>query len=258
MKKTSILIAMFAVITAASAARAEIDFDGRATSAITFMEAVKAIEVSQDIKPAQEKLVWPLEDMPCASASMCGGMHYLADDCTCKPLPGYEDFYNHISSSAWWASALEDASRQPPAGVQRRAAVRNLAGYYQVRKDLHDIILAQFNVHDNFSSNIFHVLQDEKTVILHNANGVYLVNGNTLYGTNNKELARNVMEGMGRRTRMGLEDVGLAIIIGCAFSDDCREDVANYIENLHDDEHDTYHNNHDGSNPNYEVNKKVN
>ena len=56
---------------------------------------------------------------------------------------------------------------------------------------------------------------------------------------------------------MGVDDIALAAVLGCVFSDDCREDVANYIENLHDDEYDTYHNNHDGSNPDYEVNKKV-
>jgi len=268
MKKTSILIAALAVIAAAPAARAQnFDFDGK-TTGTPFMEAVRAVEVSQAMKPVPEKIAWPQNGLGsiCASAVMCSGMQYLSDDCTCKPLPGYEDFYNHISSTGWWAYAGYAPGADMPitartssltAGPKYQAAVRGLAGYYPAQKGLRDFILAQFNVHDNFSSSIFQALHDEKSIIVYNAKGVYLANGATLYGTNNKELVRKVLAHAGNQTKFGLEDVAAAAVFGCLFSSECRDDVADYVNNLHDDEHDTYHNNHDGSDPDYEVNKKV-
>lgn len=268
MKNTSILIAALAVIAASPAARAQnFDFDGKTTGA-PFMEAVRAVEVSQVMQPSPEKFFWPQNGLGsiCAAAVMCSGMQYLADDCTCKPLPGYEDFYNHISSTGWWAYAgyapgadmpLAARSSSLPAGSRYQAAVRGLAAYYPARKGLRDLILAQFNVHDNFSSNIFQALHDEKSMIVYNDKGVYITNGTTVYGTNDEELVKKVMAHAGNQTRFGLGDVAAGAVFGCLFSSECREDVVDYVNNLHDDEHDTYHNNHDGSNPDYEVNKKV-
>ncbi len=277
MKKNVIMIAAVAVLTAASAAKAGIGFDGKTRGAISFMEAVKAVEVSQDTKPAPEK--YPREQLlaaNCIAATMCGGMQYLAEDCRCKPLPGYEIFFNErsyefASSSDSWSYKINNGSRfdaaaqgaaaqRPlqPAKTRDRAAKRGLARYYLEQKDLRNIILAHFNPHNSFSSGIFQALQDEKTIILYDNKGVYFANGKTIYGTNNKELAKEVAGSMGRQNKaMGREDIGVAVVLGCVFSDDCRKDAADYVNNLHDDEHDTCHNNSGGSNPNYEVNKRV-
>ena len=59
MKKTSILIAVFAVMAAASVARAEgpqMNFDGRTPGAMSFTEALKAMEMPQAMIPAPEIL----------------------------------------------------------------------------------------------------------------------------------------------------------------------------------------------------------
>lgn len=48
MKKTSILIAAFAVMAAATTARAQFDFDGRGSGAISFMEAIKNSDSCQN------------------------------------------------------------------------------------------------------------------------------------------------------------------------------------------------------------------
>lgn len=59
MKKSNILIAVFTVISAASAVMAEgphVNFDNRTAGAMSFMEAIKSVEISQNISPASETL----------------------------------------------------------------------------------------------------------------------------------------------------------------------------------------------------------
>lgn len=60
MKKNSILIAVFAVMSATSAVMADgpqINFDGRTVGAMNFMEAVNSMEVPQNISPAPETVM---------------------------------------------------------------------------------------------------------------------------------------------------------------------------------------------------------
>lgn len=60
MKKSNILAAVFAVMSAASAAMAEgpqINFDGRTAGAMSFKEAINAMEVPQNISPAPATLM---------------------------------------------------------------------------------------------------------------------------------------------------------------------------------------------------------
>ncbi|MBI4655183.1 MAG: hypothetical protein HY746_00395 [Elusimicrobia bacterium] len=72
------------------------------------------------------------------------------------------------------------------------------------------------------------------------------------------DVAKGVKEkNLNNQTKFGLADAAWGIVAACIVSHECREDVVNYINNLHDDENDTYHNNMDGANPNYEVYKKV-
>ncbi|MCG2726379.1 MAG: hypothetical protein L6420_09060 [Elusimicrobia bacterium] len=137
-----------------------------------------------------------------------------------------------------------------------QTTIKRLTGYFMAQNELRKIILDYFKTYDNSSSNIFQLVQNAKTVILYDSKDIYLINGETLAAINDKELIKKVGGTSSHQIKF-LEAAAWGAVFGCIYSSECREDVSNYINGLHDDEHDTYHNNHDGSNPNYEVNKKV-
>ncbi|MCG2725818.1 MAG: hypothetical protein L6420_06110 [Elusimicrobia bacterium] len=141
-----------------------------------------------------------------------------------------------------------------------QTTIKRLTGYFMAQNELRKIILDYFKTYDNSSSNIFHIAQDTKTIILYNNESVHLINGKKLFITKDKELVKKMRSYSNNQTMKIWSFVGQTawgVVVGCAVNADCREDVMDYVTQLEDDENDTYHNHQDDSNPNYEVYKMI-
>lgn len=235
---------------------ADMNFDGKITGGVNLMEVIKAVDVSQCDKDIK-------------SVSKTGENLYPIDTEWWQNEINPAYCVSTSSGSKWWSCVVASAdvdingiATVPQSPYLNKsidqATIKKLAGYFMSQDQLRKIILAYFSAHNDFSLNIIQMAQDAKTIILYDNRGVYFANGKILYGINDNELIKKAGLFSNHQTKIsGWDDVALAVVLGCAFSDDCREDVSNYVHNLHDDEHDTYHNNHDGSSPGYEVNKNI-
>lgn len=137
------------------------------------------------------------------------------------------------------------------------ASARKIAEYYlPLQEKLRGIIVTYCNAHGEFFSNIARLVEDKKTQILYDRENIYVLSGKTLVIINDSQLIREVETYLSPHNKFW-QHAAWGAVWGCVYSSECREEVANYINGLHDDEHDAYHNHQDGTNPNYEVYKKV-
>ena len=218
MKKINIIVAAFAAVmaTASCGKTAEllVDFDGKTSIAGSLRETIKASGAFQD--SSSENWAVPV---PAASVA--------------QAQPG-----EHSASS-------------DPAG---KTVARQLAGYYHpLQHKLRETLLAHYAAGVDASRNIRTLVQDARTHILYDSISVYLITGGAILTIDDKELMNKLGPAPLGQTKFGTADAAAAAVFGCVFSSECREDVANYITGLHDDEHDTYHSSQDGTNTNYEV-----
>lgn len=237
MKKNKILIAVFAVMSAASAASAEgqkINFDGRATDATSFMEAIKAVEVSQTDKDIQ----------PAPAEAGSGDI-----DTQWWQHPGSSSDYCVSMSSGvqWWSCLVASGGDINGIAAAPKSAdpvtVKKLAVRFRAQDELRKIVLSYFNAHNDFSSDIVHMAQDARTTIMYDDKNVYLINGPALSGISDKELVKEVGYSSTNQTKFGWADGAAALVAGCICSSDCRHDVVDYVNNLSsDDEPSTWHN----------------
>jgi hypothetical protein len=233
MKKTSILIAMFAVIAAASAAMAQapaIDFDGKfkpQTMHDIFTNSHPLIPAPTPV--AAETKINPLGS---ACALVCVGQR-LTDDCRCEDFHpwqgqntletwnwpdetpagwnsiqqylqnGDNNYCVPVAAGPWWMGCvvgaapvkLTVAAEIPGRSFREMSAEQKqqLAMYYILQRDLKKAVIAR-SAEYNFTPEITAFVSNAKTKILYDNKKVYIANGRMLLVINDAKLIAAVKE----------------------------------------------------------------
>jgi len=262
------------------------DFDGRSGNAASFMDEIKAVDVSQggkSITPVPEKAGHTVPASPCALVCFEGR---LTDDCQCD-LPVLLPQNYCVSTSSgfqWWSCVLGGpvsfggnlesmvaGDAMSPYRSLDQATIKRLTGYYAAQDELRKIVLAYADTHKDASLDILTLVQDAKTKILYDDKGAYVVNGRKLIVLSNRNLVESVKTlSHPRNKAIGLDDALFGVALTCASMDSCWGAIGDGVSHVSQwvntqepnhpnapSDHDTYHNNHDGSGSNYEVNKAI-
>lgn len=218
MKKTSILIAMFAVMAAASATQAAelVDFDGKLkpqTMHDIFANAHQFIPAPK-LSPVETQ-----SDLPDSYGSVCPnaqlafacspGEHFSALTCKCEPgsiwqddstpidwnsiyqyiQTGNQDYCVPMASGPWWAGCvvaaapvtLTVAPEIPSRSFMEMSAAQKklLTIQYILQSGLKNTVISHATTY-KFSPETVKFVSDAKTKILYDNKGVYITNGQAL------------------------------------------------------------------------------
>ncbi len=186
MKKSNILLAVLAVMAAASVAKAEmtdINFDGKLKPQSLhdiFANSHQLVPAPMPV-PVETKL----NSLGSACALVCVGQK-LTNNCQCEPfVPGIED-YDSILTYTWWpymvgeASILQTASNNEisrkslqPVRSYDQAAARELAGYYMAQGKIKAVVAEYFTANGNHEAA---ASLADKRIRVAAANGVVFIN----------------------------------------------------------------------------------
>ncbi|HAT73369.1 MAG TPA: hypothetical protein DCS63_11200 [Elusimicrobia bacterium] len=259
MKKSNILIAAVAVmISAASSAKAvepNMDFDGKFKPQTMHDIFTDSLQRTPIPTPAPAEAKFNLYGSACAM--MCIGQ--LTDDCRCEPFqPGPDDWnsiYQYIQSGnnnycmpvasgpAWLGCVVDAApvklivAAEIPGRSFREMSVeqkRQLAMYYILQGDLKKAVIAR-SAEYNFTPEITAFVSDVKTKILYDNKKVYIANGRMLLVINDAKLIvavkalRAAIPQYSDTNGLNKNYGGIGIIIGCAYNNDCWDDVGDAV-----------------------------
>lgn len=275
MKKTSILMAMFALIAAASAAKAEapaVDFDGKFKTQSMhdiFAESHQLIPPgTMEQSPAPAKVAF--NPLGSACSLVCVNQQLTAD-CRCEPyFPWSEDniqidwnsitqyiqsgnanYCVAVASGPWWTGCvvggapvqLQVANEIPGRSFRSMSAEqkKQLAMYYILQGDLKKAVLAH-SAEYNFSTEITAFISAARTRILYDNKKVYIANGRAVLIIADEKLAveaKGLLAAMPQYNDANNRNYGgIGIIIGCMYSG-CWDDVGDAVSDV--SEAITYH-----------------
>lgn len=201
MKKSNILIAAFAVIAAASVARAgnpEVDFDGRTSGALSFTETLREnMAVAGDITMPQAApvaefagAISPLSSGGCMAVCQYG----MNSDCSCKkswlqefleqqsgttcqPVPLDTGWYEMVrcgGNPVDWNLLISGSQGQAKSVASARMFHPDL------QQKLRDILMGYCNTYPEFAEAVLPMLKDEKAKIVARDGFVYILSGNSI------------------------------------------------------------------------------
>lgn len=248
MKKTNILITMFAVMAVASAAKAEmasIDFDG-SLKPQTLHDVFT--ESHQIIPDATLPFPMPSSDtsipgnfgdcaMYCPPFQVNQDGEVVFPDC-CGSTPQFPTWLQplcaNIVAGAGWAkcgiepSLLESAYRSGKGpGLSRdtipsRAEVAALAAAYSKQSELKALLVKYQASRPDFPIDIALHIKNAKAKILYDNNLIYIINGQEIVLLRDRNLIKHIKDtGAAQNRVMGLDDFGIGVAIGCVFSESC-------------------------------------
>jgi hypothetical protein len=179
MNKTSILIAMFAVITAASSAMAQIEFDGK--SPRTNAPKLAAAIIEQD--PGFDT---PIPQPIPGYIPGCGDMVILPwpqNSCTDGPLLP-QDCSQTDTGSWWWVAVCGEPLpwyAQPGYLEATTGSARtNPAEKAAAKAHFADLILGYANTYPEFAATVMPALKDKKANVVYDRKGAYVMSGKTV------------------------------------------------------------------------------
>lgn len=253
MKKTNILIAVFAVLTTVSMARAEVrvDFDGSASGSESFTEALKtnAALNSDGLVPLPVPITEPypctesaIQSGPCDNffhggsitstwpgwlpPGSCWGISSGPGWIGCSVNPGA--FSDHVYDNK--AAGIDGLKKRTT--IPSRSEVAALAGFYSRQEVLKGILARYFNAHPEFPSDIAALIKNDKTKILYDDTGVYIINGRRLFILGDKNLITSAKETGLSQNKVTVVEVGIGVAIGCVFSSDCWEVIGDAVSDV--------------------------
>jgi len=211
MKKTSILIAVFAVIAAVSAAQAEvaIDFDGNLgpqamhdiladSRQIIPSGALDQVPVPVPVDPVESPIPmiepWHIDPqdqcmMVCFPGvegypDCCGASHNTytwwpqpwAAPGACQPMPHNGAWYDMVycSPAVDWGQVIAGAQGQTKSAKSARIFHPGL------QQKLRDILMGYCNTYPEFAETVLPMLKKEGTKIMTHGRIVYIINGNSI------------------------------------------------------------------------------
>lgn len=162
MKKSNMLIVVFVIIAAASAAMAEdvgMDFDGRFEPQTMHGIFANSHQFVPPATPTPAKT--GIDLMGSACALVCVGQK-TTDDCRCEPfIPGPGDYDSSSLPYTWWpymtgeASLLKAAANAPsrksppPVKSYDQAAARELSRYYMAQEKIKGVVAEYYTANGN-------------------------------------------------------------------------------------------------------------
>jgi len=194
MNKNKIAIAVFAVIAAASSARAQ-DFDGRTGNAGGLALSASAIETATeyDIPLPQEPGVAPIpSELP-----PCGEYTILPWPLPCNNTPQFPPNCQQPDNNSWWWIAecgfpmptLPDPLYlDEPLGAARRG----VAAKASHNGHLTDLILGYANTYPEFAAAVLPVFKDKNASVVYDSKGAYIMSGKTVVRLDFAKLSRMV------------------------------------------------------------------
>lgn len=195
MKKTSILIAVFAVIAAASPAMAEvpqIDFDGKDTKTTSPVLNAKALTAvpGYDIPLPQEPEVEPMPEQ----LNPCQEFTILPWPMPCHSTPTLPPNCDPVNQGSWWWVAM---CGEPlpwyaqPLYIDPVKGTRNNSTTDAGKANLAELILGYANTYPEFATSVMPIFKDKKASVVYDSKGAYIMSGRTVVRLDFNKLAKN-------------------------------------------------------------------
>lgn len=258
MKKTSILIALFAVIAAASVAKAEapaIDFDGKLEPQSMHDIFAESPQIIPDPFPMPSTGT----DLPgnsggcamyCPPFQITEDGDMISPDC-CGSEPQIPPWLqplcaNTIAGAGWTKCGIDPTllggaprSSNKALGfsgfdnrdsIPSRAEVAALAAVYSKQSSLKNLLAKYLASRPDFPRDIALLMESNKAKILYDNDLVYVVNGQEIVLLGDKNLVKHIKgPGVAHNKAVGLDDIAVGVAIGCVFSDNCWEAIGNVV-----------------------------
>jgi hypothetical protein len=243
MKK--MMIAVFAVMAAVSAAGAEeikIDFDGKKGFGPQSMHQIFAAGhqfVSPDgFKPtpaqAEEAVaapgLWPSWLKPGYCVQVAVGADWLE----CR-----------LSDEALAAFTLVEGKTSAEARIPSRTEAMALAKFYSGQETLKEAVASHIASRGDYPGYFGGLARAAKSKILYDKGAAYIISGESVivvggYSSGQAAAAQDLMQ-----NKVGVVEVGIAVGLGCVFSDNCWEAIGNVLSDVAEEL-----NSHDYNDPN--------
>lgn len=227
MKKMNMLIAVFAVMSAASVARAgnpDVDFDGRTSGSISFTESIREnIVGAGDITlphaaPAVDftGAFSPLSSGGCMVVCQFG----INNDCSCKKpwwldlsyqQDGAQDSCQPIPLGTGWYEMVRCGGNPVDwnliiAGARGETRSAGSARMFHpgLQQKLREILMGYCNTYPEFAEVVLPMLKDEKAKIAARDGFVYIISGNSIIRIAGKDAEKAGKAGSGAKFNANL------------------------------------------------------
>jgi hypothetical protein len=262
MKKSNMLIAVFAVLAAASSAMAQVsmEFDGKLKPQSMHEIFANSHQLVPVAAPAPAEKKMDLLDHGCGLVCFDG---QLTDNCTCEPYPwlneetpmnwntiyqyvqtGNSDYCLPVADGPMWMgcvvgaapAALTAVSEIPGRAFMEMSASQKkaLTVHYILQADFKSAIIARAAAY-RFSPETVRFVSDAKTKILYDNGKVYISNGRILLVISDGKLLAGSNELRASTAhRSDARGIGgdLGVLIGCMANDNCWGAVGDAVSDV--------------------------